>query len=336
MVELFDRIVAAGEAGLQKMIADQQQESVHLDFKNKSDPNHGNMNDDDKRYLGEALSGFANSDGGVLIWGVDARKNADGVDCAQSLRPIANVGAFQSKVQSLIGEYIVPIHDGVQTGVIPCAAQPAFGYLVLGVDRSERRPHRSEAKGKRGYYKRSGDSFYEMEHYDIEDAFNRLHVPSLKIEYNMDKRMLYGHDGSAGYDGRILIYLRNMSSKSAKYPYLHLTPVGPTVTFHPPKNNGNIDRSIQGSWQTFSGGSNAVINPDTKMEMAAIEYGIRKIQPTSAAALEGDTGSYSVNNIPIDKICWEFGYRFGCEDSRMKEGVIKIPGANIIAKFGKF
>ena len=37
------------------------------------------------KYWSKALSGFANTAGGVLVWGVDARKDQDGIDYASAL-----------------------------------------------------------------------------------------------------------------------------------------------------------------------------------------------------------------------------------------------------------
>ena len=35
--------------------------------------------------------------------------------------------------------------------------------------------------GENRYYKRSGDSFYQMEHFDLEDMFGRRRKPKLKM-----------------------------------------------------------------------------------------------------------------------------------------------------------
>jgi hypothetical protein len=35
--------------------------------------------------------------------------------------------------------------------------------------------------GEQRYYKRSGDSFYQMEHFDLEDMFGRRQKPNLEM-----------------------------------------------------------------------------------------------------------------------------------------------------------
>lgn len=61
-----------------------QSETLHLDFTTKHDSETGALDLDDRKGLSIALSGFANAEGGVLVWGVDCRK-VDGVDVAQSV-----------------------------------------------------------------------------------------------------------------------------------------------------------------------------------------------------------------------------------------------------------
>jgi predicted HTH transcriptional regulator len=50
-----------------------QEENLHLDFKLVQDAAFTKR--DDRRNLACACSGFANSSGGLIVWGVDARKN---------------------------------------------------------------------------------------------------------------------------------------------------------------------------------------------------------------------------------------------------------------------
>jgi predicted HTH transcriptional regulator len=61
---------------------------------------------DDKRNLAKCLSGFANSSGGIIVWGVDARKNAQGIDCASAASEIASIRQFLSRLNELTGEAV--------------------------------------------------------------------------------------------------------------------------------------------------------------------------------------------------------------------------------------
>jgi hypothetical protein len=58
------------------------QENIFLDFKEREPGwnSLGKMADNEKRLYSKAASGFAHQQGGVLVWGVEARKNQDGID----------------------------------------------------------------------------------------------------------------------------------------------------------------------------------------------------------------------------------------------------------------
>src|SRR5713101_6582482 len=96
-------------AAIENFVADRQEENLHLDFKT-ADPR---LSRDDRRNLAEAISGFANSDGGLIVWGIDARPNQQGVDAAVGKREISALGLFLSKLNQHTGDAATPIVDGV-------------------------------------------------------------------------------------------------------------------------------------------------------------------------------------------------------------------------------
>ena len=55
------------------------------DFKRFSSTNPANWSNDDKKSLSEALSGFENSDGGTIVWGVNCKNGLDGNNWSNSL-----------------------------------------------------------------------------------------------------------------------------------------------------------------------------------------------------------------------------------------------------------
>ena len=57
---------------LQKYVESGQEENLLLDFKQVNDAELTNK--DDRKNLAKALSGFSNSSGGLIVWGIDARK----------------------------------------------------------------------------------------------------------------------------------------------------------------------------------------------------------------------------------------------------------------------
>jgi hypothetical protein len=72
-------------------------ESDYLDFKTNPD-NDSKL----KEMWYEALSGFGNSGGGVLIWGIDAHNDkTTGIDAACAVEPVKNPQALKSRLIEL-------------------------------------------------------------------------------------------------------------------------------------------------------------------------------------------------------------------------------------------
>lgn len=155
-------------------VANGQEEHLTLDFKTVSNANL--KGEDDKRNFAKALSGFANSSGGLIVWGVDARKNSQGVDCAVEAKPISSLRLFISRLNELTGSFVNPLVDGVvHRGV---EIESDTGFAITLVPASNSGPHMAKA-GEDRYYKRNGASFYRLEHFDLEDMFGRRPRPNL-------------------------------------------------------------------------------------------------------------------------------------------------------------
>ncbi|MBI5020942.1 MAG: ATP-binding protein [Ignavibacteriales bacterium] len=262
---------------IDNFLAQSQEEHLTLDFKvvNRPDLSHS----DDKKNLAKALSGFANSSGGIIIWGVDARKNTDGVDCACGKREIKPLSLFISRLNELTGEGVSPTVSAVRHRSITVAEDSGFAVTI--VPESESCPHMAKL-GEDRYYKRSGDSFYKMEHYDLEDMFGRRKKPKLNL---ITKFAFAGGGTNAGskhVNVQITFALENVGRGPAKAPLLALT----IKSKHRLSEYG-----IDGNWNfgldklphatgsldhLFGGSSITVIHPGTYREVCAITCNINQ------------------------------------------------------------
>jgi hypothetical protein len=136
------------------------------------------MNRDGRRYLAKCISGFANSSGGIVVWGVDARRNDQGIDCASASAEITPVRLLLTRLNEHTGQATSPMVDGVQHKVLETG--PDAGYAATFVSESTSGPHMAKL-GEDRYFKRSGDRFYRMEHFDLEDMFGRRQKPDLHL-----------------------------------------------------------------------------------------------------------------------------------------------------------
>jgi hypothetical protein len=135
------------------------------------------MDRDDRKNLAKCSSGFANSDGRIVIWGMEARKNAQGIDCASAPAEVAQLRLLLTKLNEYTGQSVSPIVDGVRHKILETAADR--GYAATLIPQSIAGPHM--AMPERRYYKRAGDGFYVMEHFDLEDMFGRRQRPDLHL-----------------------------------------------------------------------------------------------------------------------------------------------------------
>jgi hypothetical protein len=111
-----------------------------------------------KEIWSEALSGFANTQGGVLIWGIKAVKDTTtGIDAARDLSLVRSPSSFATQLCELHGEATDPPVLGVEVQPFDDPQSPAKASLSA-ISRSRIRPHRAEFQGKR-FYIRALDDF---------------------------------------------------------------------------------------------------------------------------------------------------------------------------------
>jgi hypothetical protein len=198
-------------------VEQRRQEDLHMEFKtvNKADLSYA----DDRRNLAKALSGFANSDGGLIVWGVNARPGNDGVDCAQEATPVEDPKRLVGCLNEFTGQSVSPIVDGVEHKSLSLENGTGFGVTL--VPASDSGPHMARNREDR-YYKRSGDSFYKMEHFDIEDMFGRRKKPDVYVEYALNRGARSGARTGLQQDVHVDLYLLNKGRGLARYVYVKI------------------------------------------------------------------------------------------------------------------
>lgn len=274
-----------------------QEENLHLDFKLVKGPSLSSS--DDRRNFACSISGFANSSGGLVIWGVDARKNADGVDCAVALKPIDQVALLLGRLNSLTGEAVDPSVAGIRHRVIEMAE--GRGLVITLVPESETGPHMAKL-GENRYYKRSGDSFYKMEHYDIADMFGKRRKPKLTVFYRVV---------GVGTHAEVHLGLRNDGRATARAPFFAFESTGTLQrSRHGLDGNGNegltwLRTANSGLQWAYGGGMDFALHPAMAHEVACLSLGI----PERSVPKENVTVRYAV----------------ACEDQPLERGELVIP-----------
>jgi len=165
-------------AEIDKLIADEIQENLHLDYKESP------ALDKNKRHeIAKDVSSFANSDGGVLIYGISEQNNLPtakdgGVD---------HVKYSREWLEQIISSNVIPRIDGIRIKPIPISSDKSI--FALEIPRSERAPHQAPDKK---YYKRFNFQSVPMEDYEINDVRNRRNavLPLINIDIEAKSNMM--------------------------------------------------------------------------------------------------------------------------------------------------
>ena len=137
---LYQRLVGGGQPVIDELIQARESEAYFLDFKRSSDNGGGpKLHTTDRKNLAKAISGFGNSEGGVIVWGVDCSETAGQGDVAQAKFPLHDATGFRARLEGIVSECTVPGHERVVSHAITSGATQ--GYVVTYIPKSVHAPH---------------------------------------------------------------------------------------------------------------------------------------------------------------------------------------------------
>jgi hypothetical protein len=105
--QMYDSLAA--ESDLIGLITTKTKEGIHLEFKTKKNRSVASLDEPDACQFSRALSGFAKSDGGTFLWGMEN----DAHDQAKKLKPITGVTTFLATLKKSILNSTQPVVDEV-------------------------------------------------------------------------------------------------------------------------------------------------------------------------------------------------------------------------------
>lgn len=153
---------------IEQLIKNEVEENIHLDYKAA-----GSLEKADKKRLEitKDVSAFANSDGGIIIYGLSEEEHKP-----KDLSPIDGNTYTKEWLESVIqriqprieGVIILPIRNG---DILKTA------YIVK-IPKSDFAPHMAIDNR---YYKRYNFSSVPMEDYEVRELYNRVSTPKLEI-----------------------------------------------------------------------------------------------------------------------------------------------------------
>jgi hypothetical protein len=261
--EFFDSLTNA--AAVTSLVG--RPEDLYFEAKTCSTP----LSNDDKDNFAKALSGFANADGGVLVWGLQASGgDRNKPDVVTGVKPVSKLSAAHSELLSLVGQVIEPLLvENVQVVPRPMLRDEKMGFLLVNIPRSDTFLHRS--RRDREYYRRHGHGFFRLEHYEIAEFYGRRKNPDLKIWWGINGQSSTGAKPNRIFTIAIVIGIENIGRAIAKHPAIVIrkSRCAPQSPFE--ESRLGLPRIFTSERDaTMFGGGQAVIYPGTHLEVTVL------------------------------------------------------------------
>jgi hypothetical protein len=274
MREQFEEIRREGPAFIERVVAEAWQEGPSLDFKTAGSP----MTKDDKKNLAEAMSGFANSDGGLIVWGVCARSDgADDPDAAKEKQPIQRLNRFLSDLHQLTPQLVSPAVIGVEHIAILDPRSPDTGYAVTLIPKSEGLPHMARAGKQHTFYFRSGSSFLPMEPFMLADRYSRRPQPKLEFEWRIEPGGTTGGPNIDKIELRVFFGIKNSGAGIAMFPAIIIHSAS-SLRINPYRYRMGLPEQtafageMHNGRRIFGGGADYVVYPGSTLEITYGSY----------------------------------------------------------------
>jgi len=159
------------EKDIENLIKNKIQEDTNLDYKTP-DFSKGDFN----KELAKDVSAMANSDGGIIIYGIQEENHFP-----KEIMWIEKDEGYCERIAQIINSKIFRKIEDIKIKKILSEDKTKF-VIVIEIPKSDVAPHQiHEDSSQRRYYKRHGSITEQMEHYEIEDLFFKRKRPALKI-----------------------------------------------------------------------------------------------------------------------------------------------------------
>jgi len=178
---IFQQFADGGIEYIRQNILNKPLEDTWVECKGKSDPAYPNLDEKDKSNFAKNLSGFANTSGGVLIFGLKTTKNSEGFDVVTEEQPIKGLDLFEAALREQEPHIVERAIPGIEYKRIYTDKKNTEGILLVYIPESINPPYRS-LKDKH-FYLRAGGSCHPMDLPQIESLVVKNIKPELEIDF---------------------------------------------------------------------------------------------------------------------------------------------------------
>ncbi len=177
--ELFSEIKRAGYPAIEKLIRKKTPESTWLDYKLTLNKKTGKQDWDRTRaHFSKAVSGFGNSDGGLLIWGVDCPQ-----EVPLGVIEIPDAPKLAGKLNEELSRTTRPSHPSVENLAIPKSSGDSAGVVVSYIPVASVRPLQAEQSSRKDFFIRAGESFGRAPYNLLAGMFGKPPHPEIKAVF---------------------------------------------------------------------------------------------------------------------------------------------------------
>lgn len=178
--DIFQKLIYFGEDAIDDFIINLQTEELFLDFKQavSTGKNGNSLHRDDRKNLAKGISGFGNSEGGVIVWGVECCRDCEIGDVAKAKVKVRNVHRFLSWLENAISGCTIPSHNRVRNHIIS-ADKNGDGFVATYIPKSDLAPLMTTIGNN--IYIRSGSNNVPAPYSVIAGMFGRRPQPNLEL-----------------------------------------------------------------------------------------------------------------------------------------------------------
>lgn len=189
-------------------------ESESLDYKGNPQPNEV------LKIWSEAVSGFANTGGGVVVWGLDCR-DRNRVDAVCGLSLIDNPLVFKSQLLGNIHQTTNPPVQGIEIEIVD-QGNGGPGFVVCLIPEGGSKPHRAEQAKNKPYLIRTGSSFVIPPPSLLRSMFFPVSNPDFEIgiQPQWGANSIEGNAQKSHLMVRLVATIKNVGSASADSLYV--------------------------------------------------------------------------------------------------------------------